>query len=307
MAFTRREFLGVAAASGALAFDRPDQEAKRVYHPLLATQVYVFTQQFKKEKKTLEQGMADAFPAIHRAGFRRVELTAEFLEPQLLEQTAYYLKKNKLQLHIAYTGGVMHDPKTVDKAIVDALEVAERARFLGAKALNVNPNPLSWQADGAVKTEEQLETQVKILNLLGNELQIRGMQLLVHQHAPEMKENAREWYYVLTHTDPKQVFIGLDVHWVLRGGQDPMTLLREAADRLGSLHLRNSEKGVWTESFDKGDIDYSQVADYLKEIEYSGYLVVELAYEKDTKITRPLEEDEKLSRQFAERTFDVRA
>jgi len=38
-----------------------------------------------------------------------------------------------------------------------------------------------------------------------------------------------------------------------------------------------------------------------------GYLVVELAYEKNTKITRPLEEDLKLSREFAEKTFGIHA
>ena len=52
-----------------------------------------------------------------------------------------------------------------------------------------------------------------------------------------------------------------------------------------------------------GDVDYREIADYLKQIGYSGYLVVELAYEKGTKIKRSLEEDLRLSRLYAEKVF----
>jgi sugar phosphate isomerase/epimerase len=54
-----------------------------------------------------------------------------------------------------------------------------------------------------------------------------------------------------------------------------------------------------------GDVDYHEIADYLKQIGYSGYLVVELAYEKGTKVTRPLEEDLRLSRLYAEQVFKL--
>ena len=95
-----------------------------------------------------------------------------------------------------------------------------------------------------------------------------------------MKENAREWRHELAHTDPKLVKFCLDVDWVKRGGQDPMTLLRERAPRLRSLHLRSMRQGVWMEEFAAGDVDYRQVAAYLREIGFQGWLVVELAYEE---------------------------
>jgi inosose dehydratase len=122
-----------------------------------------------------------------------------------------------------------------------------------------------------------------------------------------MRENAREWYYNLAHTDPKLVSICLDVDWLKRGGQDPMTLLKASGSRLASLHLRNAQKGVWTESLGDGDVDYTQVAAHLKQTGYAGYLVVELAYEKATELTRSLEEDLRLSRVYAEKTFGIRA
>jgi inosose dehydratase len=130
---------------------------------------------------------------------------------------------------------------------------------------------------------------------------------MVHHHTPELADNAREWRFQLQHTDPQLVFCCVDVNWAVRGGQEPVAFLREAGNRLASLHLRNNQEGAWTEDFGAGDIDYSKIADYLKEIGFSGYLVVELAYEKRTKITRPLEEDLRLSRLYAEQVFGLKS
>ena len=95
----------------------------------------------------------------------------------------------------------------------------------------------------------------------------------------------------------------LDVDWVKRGGQDPMTLLKECAPRLGSLHLRSARNGVWMEEFGDGDVDYREVAAYLRQTGFTGDLYVELAYEKATAITRSLEENLKRSREYAEKLF----
>ena len=109
--------------------------------------------------------------------------------------------------------------------------------------------------------------------------------------------------HLLQHTNPQRVYCCVDVHWAYRGGQEVMTFIRETGDRLVELHLRNSKQGVWTEDFGPGDIDYQKVADYLRGISFKGYLVVELAYEKDTQITRSLDEDLRLSRLYTDKSL----
>ena len=145
------------------------------------------------------------------------------------------------------------------------------------------------------------------LNKLAKELKKLNFGRMIHQHAPEMANGAKEWRHVLANTDPKLVDFCLDIHWVLRGGQDPMTLLKECSTRLASLHLRNSKNGVWTEDFGDGDIDYRPVAEHLKSIGYKGYLVVELAWDKATEPTRTLDENMKRSREYAEKIFGINA
>jgi sugar phosphate isomerase/epimerase len=122
-----------------------------------------------------------------------------------------------------------------------------------------------------------------------------------------MAENAREWRYNLEHTDPQFVSVCLDLDWVHQGGQDPLTLLREAGSRVHELHLRNSNQKLWLEALGDGDINYRQVAGYLEQAGLRPLLTVELAYRKETVVIRSLEDDLRLSRIYAERVFGVSA
>jgi inosose dehydratase len=203
-----------------------------------------------------------------------------------------------------YVGGAMHEEGAAEQTIRLALEVATICRPFECRAVINNPNPKPGRAR---KSVEELAIQVKMLDRLGRELHERGFELWTHAHSPEMAENAREWRYNLQHTDPRYVSICLDLDWVHQGGQDPLALLREAGSRVASLHLRNSAHKLWLEALGDGDIDYRQVASYLIQAGLRPFLVVELAYKKETVVTRSLEEDLRLSRSYAERIFGVSA
>lgn len=280
---TRREsILLLAAASQARAV---------TYNPRLASQIYVWTQQ----RATVE----DALAAIRRAGYERIEMLASFFEPAMLERSVKALHDNKLELCCVYNSGPMHDAAGAEQTIAKTVAIAQVVKPLGATAISFNANPLRGQA----KTDEQLTIQAKSLNELGAKLKRLGMQLTIHQHSPELQNGAREWRHELHNTDPDLVWFCVDVDWIKRGGQDTMTLIKEAGKRISSLHLRSSHNGVWMEDLGDGDVDYREVAAYLKEIGYQGLLVVELAYEKETKPMRTLEEDTRRSRLYAEKIF----
>ena len=237
---------------------------------------------------------------MRRAGYRRIELMSSCYRPEVREKTLAAMKQTGIEVPIVYHGGPMHQDQDAEKTIAEALALADLVRAAGTRFINLNPSP---KLKRERKTDEELSVQARYVNQLGSELKKRGMRLLLHHHDPEMAENAREWRHLLRNTGPTLASLCLDLHWVLRGGQDVMGLLREGGSRLGGLHLRNSKQNVWTEALGEGDLDYAQVAAYLREIKFAGYLLVELAYEKATVITRPLEEDLRLSRLYAEKTF----
>jgi sugar phosphate isomerase/epimerase len=130
------------------------------------------------------------------------------------------------------------------------------------------------------------------------------MGLWLHNHAPEMRDDGRELRSNLDHTDPALVGFCADTHWIYRGG-DPLEYLERYGDRLGSLHLRNSVAGVWSETLDDGDLDHRAIAAKLAAARFDGPLIVELAIEEGTPQTRPLVENMRLSRAYLREVFGV--
>ncbi len=290
---TRRDFIaGLTAVAGL--------QARSGYEPKLMLQPYVWTQYFQKEKIPLAEGLGQLFPAAQRAGYRRMELLNSFLTPDLRETTAALVRRYNFEVPVVYHGSSFHDAEAVEQTITEILATADAAKELHTGWINTNCNPKKARER---KTDHELAVEANSLNRLGQRLKDRGMRLMLHQHDPDMAEGAREWRSNLQHTDPKLVWFCVDVHWVYRGKQDPMELLKECGQRIASLHVRNSVNGVWSESLGDGDVDYRAVAKFLQSIQYQGLIGVELAYENGTNPTRPLEDDIRISREYAEKVF----
>jgi sugar phosphate isomerase/epimerase len=297
MTYTRRDLLAGLAAS-------PLALAGAPYKPKLATQTVIWAQQFGQRKIATVDGLEEAFASTQKAGYHSVELMGGWVQGETLARTDALSKKYKIACPIAYNGGVMHEEAAAEKTIATTLEVAGGLKSVGGEIISFNPSP---KPKGALKTDDELAIQARAVNLLGQCLQSRGMKLYVHHHDPEMKEGAREWRHLLRNTDPKLMSVCMDTDWVMRGGQNVLELLEECRGRLGSLHLRNSRDNVWLESLDAGQVDYPAVAAWLKQNGFTGYLVVELYYAKETKVTRSVEENLRLSRLYAEKIFKVKA
>ncbi|WP_321476310.1 TIM barrel protein [uncultured Paludibaculum sp.] len=294
----RREFLATLSCA-------PLAAGASGYEPVVAAQAYVFSQVYALHDQKIEDHYSEVLETLKGAGFHTVELVSQFFAPDVASNNAQSLMLSRLKCPIVYNSGVLHTADGAKTTMQETLALVKRVKASGPlDLLNFNANP---KPNKEPKTDAELALQAENLNKLAKDLKKMGVRLMLHQHDAEMAQDAREWRQMLKTTDPKLVEICLDVHWVLRGGQDPMTLLKEAAPRLAALHLRNSKKGVWTEAFGEGDIDYTAVAAFLKQGGFKGYLVVELAYDKQTEMTLSLEANLRSSREYAEKVFDVKA
>jgi inosose dehydratase len=272
------------------------------YAPKLSMAGYIWTQYFAAQKVTLAEGEEEALRETHQAGYTRVELTAEFFAPPVRERTRDLLGQFQLRPESIYANTTLHEMPAAEASIHAVLEVAAFLKPLGTRIIVTNPSPKPNQVR---KSDKELKTQVHYVNQLGEALRRQGIRLLLHHHTPELRDNAREWWYELEHTNPKSVGCCVDVHWAFRGSQEVMPFLRKVGARVEDVHLRNSQHGVWMEDFGPGDVDYAPVAEYLHQINYQGLLTVELAYEKGTPMTRGLEEDLRRGRLYTEKVFGV--
>lgn len=292
---TRRDLLAGAAAMAPGAR----------YRPRLVSNTYIWVQQIQKTKRDPADVWSEAFPAIRRAGYNGVELIASSIQPPLRDLTFRLLKENNLHLNDIYNGGSIWDAELARKSIDDTLAIAETAHTVGTKVLlfDLNPKPKA-----ARKSDAELAVEARSLNELGRRTRSIGMELYLHNHDDPMRDNAREWRAMLHQTDPKLVSFALDMDWAWNGGADPFELLYATGDRLRMLHLRTQRNKVWTEALqDGGDIDFGKVAAYLRKQNFDGFLVVELAHRPQTVVTRPVEENIRVSREWTEKVFHLRA
>ena len=270
----------------------------------MSVEGYIFQQYATRQKKPLGDVLAEVFGMAHAAGFHNIEINQGFFTSELRERTLALLKANELRMPSVYVGGAMHTRDAAAATTARALEIAGLCKPFGCVAVVNNPDP---KPAAAQKTDEELTVQASSLNYLGQILKRNGFELRVHHHTPELVDNAREWRHILQHTDPKYVALCLDLDWVHQGGLKPLDLLKEAGNRVHEIHVRNAKDRLWLEDLEDGDVDYREIAAFMKQEKLKPLVVVELAYRDNTTITRPLVEDLRLSRIYAEQVFGLQA
>lgn len=270
----------------------------------MSVEGYIFQQYAGRQKKPLGEVLEDVYGMAQAAGFHNIELNNNFFIADIREKSLALLRVNQLMMPSVYVGGAMHTRDDAAATQALALEIALLCKPFGCVAVVNNPSP---KPAGAQKTDRELTIQAGSLNDLGQILKSNGFELRIHHHTPELVDNAREWRHILNNTDPKYVSLCLDLDWAWQGGFNPLDLLKEAGSRVKEIHIRNSKDKLWLEDLEDGDLDYSQIAAFLKKEKLKPLVVVELAYRDNTVITRSLGEDLRLSRIYAEKAFGISA
>jgi sugar phosphate isomerase/epimerase len=268
----------------------------------ISVEGYIFQQYAQRNNRSLAEVIPEVLPMARNAGFKNIELNPAFFAPKARDRTLSLLRSLDLKMPSIYVGGAMHSEPDASRTTTSALEHARLAAAFGCKGVVNNPDP---KPGGQTKTAEELAVEANGLNRMGRALANEGFELRIHHHTPQLENNAREWRYLLGHTDANFVRICVDVDWAYEGGFEAVPFLREAGNRLREIHVRSARNKIWLEEVEDSDIDYRQVAAYLKQQQLRPVIVVELAYRPETAVTRPLEENLRLSRIYVERVFGI--
>ena len=297
MNLTRRRFLQSLAISSALI---PRMNAASTDIPEVGSQLYGWGQYYQREGKNVADHLDEVLSAVRDCGYEYAEASLDLVHTEENAKFASRLKSKGLKPVSLYTGGELHKKESAGKTIETITAAAKVAAANGFKIINCNPNPI-----GRPKPEDELNIQAENLNTLGAELKKVGLKLGIHNHTPEMQDNAREFHHDLDATDPALVGFCYDVHWVYRGGIAPKEVLPKYGSRIVTWHLRQSRNGKWFEDLAEGDVDYNWIADYVRQHSLARVFTVELAIEAGTKITRSVVENHKRSREFVKKVFGV--
>ncbi len=303
--FSRREFLRDAVLATGLAAGMSGVTRAETGRLHVACNQYPWTVFYGREGKD--------FNALLDAGLGEVAASGiDGFEPgvgglQQIEQMVPLLKKHGLEMRSLYVNSTLHEADQAGKSIDDVLAAASKAKeSLGTRIIVTNPSPIQWGGPED-KSDAQLRTQAQAMNKLGERLKRMGLTLAYHNHDIELRNAAREFHHMMVGTDPENVTLCLDAHWVYRGAGNSQVALFDVVElygrRITELHLRQSKDGVWTEVFGPGDIDYKRLAGDLLRIGVKPLLVLEQAVEAGSPNTMTPVEAFKRSTQYVRQVF----
>ena len=132
--------------------------------------------------------------------------------------------------------------------------------------------------------------------------QANGVVLNLHNHTYEVENDLHDLKGTLERIP--DVKLGPDLNWLVRGGVDPVAFIEKYGPQIVFLHLRDQDsQGAWSEAMGEGNMDYVSIGRALSQIPFRGDAVIELAHPAGLRLTRPLRESLKMSREFVRRTL----
>jgi inosose dehydratase len=306
-AFPRRSFLreaGLACAAfmGTRALHTAVAAAAGKLH--LASNSYSWHVFYQREGRnfgaTLDEGLKD----VAASGLNGYE--PGIGGPGDFASLTPLLQKHGLGLRSIYVNSTLHTEADAAKSLENIVAIGKAAKAAGTRIVVTNPNPLRWGGPEN-KDDGQLTIQADAMNQLGRKLGELGLTLAYHNHDIELRQGAREFHHMMAGTDPRYVSLCLDAHWVYRGcGNSSVALfdvVKLYGGRVSELHLRQSDKGVWSETLGPGDIDYEALAEALARHKARPHLVLEVAVENGTPKTLSPVEAHRRSVEYAQRVF----
>ena len=145
----------------------------------------------------------------------------------------------------------MHRGDTFEEVRTRALDVARLVSALGARHLVFLPEMYrSLDENGTYLQPAELDNEAwrRLLTGVAEVGKIvrdtYGVKLAFHPHADSHVETDEQVRRFLDGTDSDSVWLCLDTGHIAYGGGDNLALLREFADRIGYVHLKQVDPGV---------------------------------------------------------------
>lgn len=252
----------------------------------------------RRPKNDIYEILDQIFADMRAAGLGAIELMHTALAPDdAVARIRELSKRHRLPVIGTSFGANMWDRNQHETILNQARMVIERVSALGGRTLGT-----SVGATRQRKTEEQFDAQAELLRKVMTIGKDHGVVLNLHNHTYEVRDNEYDLHGTLARIP--DVKLGPDLNWLVRAGIDPVDFIRRHGDHLVFMHLRDQKPdGTWPEAMGEGVTDYVAIGKELHRINYSGDAAIELAHEKNFKLTRPLRESLKMSREYVRRTM----
>ncbi|MFE5835563.1 sugar phosphate isomerase/epimerase family protein [Arthrobacter sp. NPDC056493] len=200
-----------------------------------------------------ELGAFETLRKVSAIGYNAVEISQI---PMTAENVAELDRaRSELGMDIAALSVAMETPKGMPgDSLKDHFDkVVDDARTLGSKLLRIGMLPFP-----AMKSIDAVVDFAKLANEYAERLQEHGIGLYYHNHHIEFAKFGGNYMLDIIAENSPAIGMEIDVHWVQRGGLDPVRTLEKYAGRTAMVHLKDYRIGQLPESafglLESGDV-----------------------------------------------------
>ncbi len=234
----------------------------------------------------------EAIEYIKKIGFNAVEIMADrphLYPPDYDPEKLTDLKKKLDKMRLAVSNlnsftlfaiGDMHHPSWIEKEegqrkiriqhTIDCLEMAS----------NLSCTNISIQPGGRVEhfsNEKSMDLFLRGLDDVVPDAKRLKVKILVEPEPFLLMENAKQFENFISRVDNSVIGLNCDIGHFYCAGEDPPEVIRRFADLIGHVHIEDIKDRVHDHKIcGHGDIDFLPVFDALHEINYRGYVSLEL-------------------------------
>jgi len=237
----RREFLGASSAIALGSFLPPACRMSNVARlDRIGLQLYTV-------RDVLERDFEGTLARVAQIGYKEVEFAGYFKHSPA--DVRAMLDRHGLSAPAVHTGSIAPDDW---KAALDA------AKVVGHQYIVVPwvPQEKRMTLDGWKRVAEDF-------NRAGETARAAGVQFAYHNHDFEFPrmEGRIPFDVLLESTDPKLVQLEIDLYWITKGGQDPLTYFARWPGRVPLVHVKDSMGGPEHKMVDvgAGKIDWKRI------------------------------------------------
>ena len=204
----------------------------------MAKQSKIGVQMFNLKQKVAELGAYATLEKLHEMGFHSVEVT----QIAMTEENVAQLKKasKDFEIQIAAVSAPLsqgeNDPGEsltthFDKIVNDCKE-------LDCQYIRIGMMPLAIMGH-----KDQVMQYIADAEAMANRLAEHGLELYYHNHHVEFEKYDGEYLIDMMRNHTTKLGFELDVHWIQRGGENPVAVIHRFKGRIGLLHLKDYRIG----------------------------------------------------------------
>lgn len=199
-----------------------------------------------------ELGTYDTLARVHELGYRAVEISQVAMTPRNVADMRR--AQDELGVRVAALSASLTPQTPGGESLTTTFDkIVDDCRTLGTTMVRIGMLPFEAMGSLALVTEFAARA-----NEAAQRLAAQGVDLYYHNHHIEFTRfGDRFMLDVIADTAP-DVGMEIDVHWVHRGGQDPVATLARHAGRVRLVHLKDYRIGLLppsaTELLAAGDV-----------------------------------------------------